>query len=178
MPLRGKEHLVLLDRFRHRKEYGETLQVEELSRALAELPGPSTVPPIGSIVAWLKTFPNVPTLPECWAECNGQKIDDLESPLNGQRTPDLNYQSRFLCGGTVSGKQGGEASHALTEAELAVHDHVITGVDLVNSRLAGAQPTYIFNAGVTTTSTDPAGSGDAHENRPPFYSVVWIMRIK
>ena len=57
--------------------------------------------PVGSVVAWLKSFANVPALPDGWVECNGQVLDDPASPFNGETIPDLNGSAetqRFLRG--------------------------------------------------------------------------------
>lgn len=41
-----------------------------------------------------------------WAECNGQTLNDVESPLNGITIPDLNGDNNFLRGSTTSGGTG------------------------------------------------------------------------
>src|SRR3954467_14359756 len=63
--------------------------------------------PIGSVKAWLKSFPGVPALTAHWAECSGQVLNDAQSPLNGQALPDLNGTQRFLRGAAASGGTGG-----------------------------------------------------------------------
>ncbi len=70
---------------------------------------------VGSAVAWLKSFPNVPPIPDGWVECNGQVLDDPNSSLNGETIPDLNGEAgtqRFLRGSTSSGTIGGTESHS------------------------------------------------------------------
>jgi hypothetical protein len=59
--------------------------------------------PIGSIVAWHKSFANTPSLPNGWVECNGQTLSDSESVYDGQVIPDLNGETRFIRGGATSG---------------------------------------------------------------------------
>ena len=71
-------------------------------------------PPVGSVVAWLKSYDNAPALPPGWVECNGQVLNQPASPFNGQTIPDLNGQAgarRFLRGSTSSGSVGGAESH-------------------------------------------------------------------
>src|SRR4051794_39453480 len=66
--------------------------------------------PVGSLAAWLKSFPNTPALLASWAECNGQVLTDAASPYNGQALPDLNGAGgpqRFLRGAVASGGTGG-----------------------------------------------------------------------
>ena len=59
--------------------------------------------PVGSIIAWHKSFTGTPSLPDGWVECNGQTINDAESPYHLQTIPDLNNQARFLRGALTSG---------------------------------------------------------------------------
>ncbi len=66
--------------------------------------------PIGSIVAWLKSYANTPALPSGWVECNGQTLSDADSVYNGQAIPNLNGDNRFLRGNSTSGGTGGEES--------------------------------------------------------------------
>lgn len=121
-------------------------------------------PPIGAVVAWLKSFTGVPaTLPTGWVECNGQALSDADSPLNGQTIPDLNGSSgteRFLRGQTTSGGTGGSETHTHPITDLNVHD-TNTG-----SGYAG------FNSNTTSRNTS------ATSTLPSYYEVVWIMRVK
>ncbi len=68
------------------------------------------VHPIGGVTGYLKSRPNVPALPGTWVECNGQAINDAESPLNGLNAPDLNGAQGgvpcFLRGANASGGTG------------------------------------------------------------------------
>lgn len=48
--------------------------------------------PIWTILAWHKNMAWVPSLPNWWVECNGSIINDIDSPLNWQSTPNLNNQ--------------------------------------------------------------------------------------
>jgi hypothetical protein len=66
--------------------------------------------PIGSVVAWLKSYTNTPALGAGWVECNGQVLSDATSVYNGQTIPDLNGTGvgnhRFLRGQNTSGGTG------------------------------------------------------------------------
>jgi hypothetical protein len=112
----------------------------------------SVVPPIGTILAWHKTFANTPSLPDGWVECNGQALNDADSPYNGQNIPDINGQNNFLRGNSTSGDadDGGTAAHS--------HNIVATG---------GTGD----NVGSDLTT-------DSQNNEPPYMNVVWIMRVK
>jgi microcystin-dependent protein len=57
---------------------------------------------------------------------------------------------------------------------------VISSTTTVNPD-QGSQQGSPFNAGTLATNpqsreTSPAGAGAAHENRPPFYSLTYIIR--
>lgn len=117
--------------------------------------------PIGAVQAWLKSETGTPPLPSRWVECNGQTISDAESPYDGQAIPDLNGSTgaqRFLRGALASGTVGGSETHT----------HVI---DTANMYIYG-NDTY----GGAHDQDD--NTTQAADSKPPFYEVVWIMRIK
>jgi hypothetical protein len=163
-------------------EDAETLYAADLNDTFdetinAEIPNIfSTISPIGSVFAWLKSLTNTPTLPSNWVECNGQTISDAESVYNGVTIPDLN-------GSLGSGLKGyflrGHTSSGLTESSQNLsHSHEVhcgTGTQ------AGTQ-TKIYASGIQVTAKDsfsvPSDESGGSEARPNNYSVVWIMRIK
>lgn len=119
--------------------------------------------PIGTIMAWAKTLAGVPALNGDWVECKGQMLSDVDSPLNGQIIPNLNGQKRFLRGYTSSGGTGGHEFQNLN------HDHDHTSSD----ELDEYRDHFRAISGVEPSTT--LGNVDM---RPPFYNVVWIMKIK
>jgi len=133
--------------------------------------------PIGGIIAWAKSLTGMPSIPYGFVECNGQTLNDGESPLNGQVIPDLNGSSgaqRFLRGSTTSGTVGGEDTHTLTIDEMPSHTHTVQrGGDQANGSYEGTSS--IQNGTVTSGAT---GGGSPHNNLPSYYEVVWIMRVK
>lgn len=130
--------------------------------------------PIGAIIPLDKSLISIMIMPEDdWIECNGQTISDPASPLDGQVAPNLNGENRFLRGNTASGTTGGESTHTLTAAEMPAHSHSIA----MNMNLGSGNP-LAGNSYGFTTSTGSTGGDGAHENKPPFYEVVWIMKIK
>lgn len=109
--------------------------------------------PVGSIVAWLKSYPNTPALPAQWMECDGSLVTDASSPYVGQNLPDLNSGShRFLRGSTTSGTTGGSETHAHS-----------TGV--TNSTGIGGTNVATPNTGNTSTL-------------PTYYEVVWVIKVR
>ncbi|MCX5782381.1 MAG: hypothetical protein NT145_06725 [Elusimicrobia bacterium] len=118
--------------------------------------------PKGFIGIWSGTIANIPS---GWALCDG---------TNG--TPDL--RDRFIVGAGSSynvSDTGGAESVTLTAAQMPSHSHGFTmwtmsyteGGSTNGFRLSG--PSYAL-------STDATGGGGSHENRPPFYSLAYIMK--
>lgn len=143
--------------------------------------------PSGIICLWSEEI-----IPSGWSICNG---------LNG--TPDL--RNRFVVGVSEShslGSTGGEATSTLSVEEIPSHDHDAgtfvaeegnshthqffqaglgsvlqcaggpfwSGHTTINSGSAGAHTHGLSG------STDTTGSGVAHENRPPYYALYYIMK--
>ena len=83
------------------------------------------------------------------------------------------------------GAKGGEKTHRLTVDEMPSHSHAVYG------RSSGYEAKHNDDHEVITyadkgwgswsekiNDTTSAGSGWAHENRPPFYALCYIMRVK
>lgn len=115
--------------------------------------------------------------------------NDAEPEITGPgdfRVPDL--RSRFIVGYNPNdsdyntmGKVGGEKTHALTIAEMPSHNHSIK----IHKRTDGAgdsnikaydptDNTYVFKSDLSGYT----GSGIAHENRPPYYALAYIIKYK
>lgn len=153
-------------------------------------------PPIGAVIAWLKTLSGTPALPGGWVECNGQTISDGDSAYNGVTLPNLNSTNRFLRGSTTSGGTGGTdnqtasgttGSHTLTINEMPSHNHDTL---LYKAGTPGSTQ-YNLNAQATSNNADSytsdntgGGAGHTHsfsdsfDNKPLYINVVWIIRIK
>lgn len=154
---------------------GEVLFAQDLIDSIYESTLNSS--PIGTIKAFDKSTTGVPILPNGWVECNGQTLSDADSPLDGQTIPDLNGSSglqRFLRGALTSGTVGGEDQHTLTASELPNYTVLSPGLDW-----NGGDPNLPNDGSAEYGEREVNfGGGQAHENRPPFYEVVWIMRVK
>jgi microcystin-dependent protein len=135
--------------------------------------------PLGCIVLWSGSASDIP---DGWALCDGQTV-------NGRRTPDL--RGRFVVGydsqdndyNTV-GHTGGAKEVTLTVEQLPAHKHN-TSVHTVGyaaayngSKEAATYDSNGKNNGNMDISGDNTGGGRAHENRPPYYTICFIMRVK
>ncbi len=134
--------------------------------------------PVGGIIMWSGSVSNIP---DGWKLCNGSN-----------NTPDL--RNRFIVGAGDEynvGNRGGQKAVALTTNEMPRHYHEYVGDDQLrdiepgsstfmrhtttrydaDSRMGGNYYSGVFG-------TSYAGSGQAHENRPPYYAMCFIMRVK
>ena len=111
----------------------------------------------------------------------------FETPGEGLfRLPDL--RGRFIVGHSADdndykaiGKTGGEKKHALTIAEMPSHSHGIDGeeTDKTGYGASHNRATWIADCNDEAPyNTEVAGGGEAHENRPPYYVLAYIMRVK
>lgn len=146
--------------------------------------------PKGGVIMWSGS---VGTIPAGWALCDGD---------NG--TPDL--RDRFVVGagsGYTVAATGGEASHSLTINEMPSHTHIqdahthvqnphqhqiatssgdTTGSGYIpNNSTVPTPNVWSENSTATNQSTaatnQNSGSGQAHENRPPYYALAFIMKL-
>ena len=138
--------------------------------------------PIGSIVAWHKGLTGVPDLPDGWVECNGDTLNDSDSPLNGQTIPDLNGEGRFLRGSSTSGVSQDDAfqGHLHNWQTHVARDG--SGGGAVSSGSYDSTQSIRGYFGAASDSIATLGSYGtprvANETRPINMSVVWIMRVK
>ena len=136
------------------------------------------VTPIGGIIMWSGSPSKIP---DGWALCDGQTA-------NGRTTPNL--KGRFIVGYDPAdsdynsvGKTGGEKRHTLTVAEMPSHTHNMKfkSYDLAAS-WKDQRSFYSVNKGDESQNdpktTQSTGGGQSHENRPPYYTLCFIMRVK
>lgn len=117
----------------------------------------------GIIVMWSGQVAQIPT---GWALCNGQ---------NG--TPDL--RDRFIVGAGNSyavASTGGAATVALTVEQMPAHSHryshIVTSIDG-----GGNFPANNNDSPLRDFDTTTVGGNQAHENRPPYYALAFIMKL-
>ena len=143
----------------------QTTSITPSTHAANHLPGGSD--PVtglvvsGTVTVWTGAIGDIPT---GWVICDGTL-----------GTPDLRDQFVVGAGTTYAvNDTGGEATHALTTAELAVHSHQIKGNDVISGGVYN--PSVKLTGVDRTENTENAGSGDAHENRPPYFALAYIMK--
>lgn len=144
----------------------------------------SVVCMIGAIVA----YPNS-TVPDGMLICDGtqyQRVDypDLYAAVDDAyhvdadnfTVPDL--RNRFIVGVGSDyslGDIGGEKEHTLTIAEMPNHAHYYNPpVFNLDFETPGAPDAFAAGIGLPTLTDDEGGSGP-HENRPPYYALVWAI---
>ena len=73
----------------------------------------------------------------------------------------------------AQGQQGGAETVTLTQAEMPTHQHTLT--ELTNSQGTTDGLVIRSGGGEIPAETSFAGSGLAHENRPPYLAVQWCI---
>lgn len=142
--------------------------------------------PRGLIAMW-----NGTQVPNGWALCNGQIVDDLQ-------TPDLS--GKFVVGWqsgnedyNLIGNTGGQDKVTLTTPEIPSHVHNfadayyieardgigINGTQWIGNNLYGSNKTDTDNSYVALWDHDTraVGGGQPHENRPPYYVLAYIIKL-
>lgn len=143
--------------------------------------------PRGLIAMW-----NGTQVPNGWALCNGQIVDDLQ-------TPDLS--GKFVVGWqsgnedyNLIGNTGGQEKVTLVTQEIPSHVHNfadayfieahpdlvgVNGTQWIGNNLSGSNKTDKDNSYVCLWDHDTraTGGGQPHENRPPYYVLAYIIKL-
>lgn len=143
--------------------------------------------PRGLIAMW-----NGTQVPNGWALCNGQLVDDLQ-------TPDLS--GKFVVGWqsgnedyNLIGNTGGQEKVTLVTQEIPSHVHNFAdayfieahsdlvganGTQWIGNNLSGSNKTDRDNSYVCLWDHDTraTGGGQPHENRPPYYVLAYIIKL-
>jgi microcystin-dependent protein len=118
--------------------------------------------PSGLIAMWHGLIANIPS---GWVICDGN---------NG--TPNLlaKFVEGVATAATNPGATGGAASVTLTLGQIPAHTHTYSRTNKDHASVGSGDLQY----GSTLSSVDSgsSGGGSAHENRPPFYDVAFIMK--
>ena len=157
--------------------------------------------PVGTINMYAGAVADIPT---GWLRCDGSAVSrttyaqlfavlDTEYGVgDGSGTfnvPNFVTSNKFPRAATNDagrGTTGGSSTHTLTLSEIPVHNHSHSHTYTQSSNTSG--PIYSspsssggFNAGGSTSNTSNdstnAGGGAAHENKPPFLDVHFIIAV-
>jgi len=164
----------------------------EVTRKLAGIEEGARIVPSGLIAMWSGSVDNIPS---GWALCDGS---------NG--TPDLRDRFIVGAGGSYNvGDTGGANTVTLNTSQIPSHSHgsgtLTTHTAGLHrhrypaleefAKVSGPGTIEFVNVGVTTGnttedgehkhtisgSTSNTGGGQAHENRPPYYALAYIMKL-
>ncbi|MCM1034105.1 MAG: tail fiber protein [Paludibacter sp.] len=149
--------------------------------------------PKGTIVMWSGS---INAIPAGWLLCDGQAgTPDLRGRfIVGYAEESNDYDTIGKTGGKASvlltGSQSGLPAHSHKIQEDGAHSHSVTlkkggnGTTVLHQNYTGAAES---NAGALTTSSagvhthnitiaGPTNAQAAHENRPPFYTLAFIIK--
>ena len=168
-----------------------TVKSLKVSSADFTVNGMSVAIPVGVITLWYGAENNVP---EGWAICNGQVSNGIQTPNltgrfvvgAGQEIKNGSLTGKAGDGGDVymPGTTGGERSHTLSVGEMPSHNHSTTmyTADVVaswkNARTFLMPTDHYGSESKCDITSSQSGSNQAHENRPPYYALLYIMKVK
>ena len=121
----------------------------------------------------------IASIPLGWYLCDGTNgTPDLrDSFIIGAKQDDGGVAKTNVTGALT--QSGGAATHTLLSAEMPVHNHQILRE---RSSTSGSATTQIARTADTSSTVDTAvytenaGSGNAHNNLPPYYALAFIMK--
>jgi microcystin-dependent protein len=182
-------------------DFSQVVTNKELDERVSNIKGDA----IGIIKLWAGTIGNVP---DGYRLCNGDSVStDPTSPnylpelfavlgtrFGGNGSPDFNLpdlRGRFVVGYDSSDndyndinstKIGGAKTVTLTESQIPAHTHTTT------FKQNGVDDTTTPNFNAVTLTSGPGndysaesgskGGGQDHENRPPYFTLAYIIKVK
>lgn len=165
--------------------YSKAITQNDLMNILNEvLPVVEHTAQIGEIIAFAGS-----TAPNGWLLCDGSAVSrstysELFAVIgttygsgDGSTTfnlPDLRDRFPVGAGNTYSlNSKGGEATHTLTIDEMPSHTHngMYSSGTGTNAGIAGVATNHWYSSGYLENT----GGGQAHENRPPYIGVNFII---
>jgi len=159
--------------------------------------------PLGGIIMWSGSTAPAGWALCTGGTVNGYKTPNLKGRfVVGYDNGDANYNNPgdLSTKGTGSSNVGGAKEVVLTNNQMPRHNHGgSTEIDGIHSHKfklgyedddsggGGSYNEYTFDPGKTTLQTEtdgvhshainPDGGTSAHENRPPYYTLAYIMRV-
>jgi hypothetical protein len=142
--------------------------------------------PIGTILPWVKSLTNTPSLTGQFVECNGQVLSDADSVYNGVTIPNLNGGTyKMLRGAATSGGTGGSDthSHIWTSDGTTTNGNFVQGITgSINSTLTydSAGNSQSVRTGIVDAQDTLKGPNYTSKitDIPAYYEVVYIIRVK
>ncbi len=145
--------------------------------------------PVGGIILWAKSTPpegdSVAWENSHWAICDGRRVGTVQTP---------NLTARFVVGADPDSAQGdyllntpgGAEKVTLTVNEMPSHNHKLqlsNGGEIVMRDSStddddSELKVYARDGGAKAVVITSAGNGQAHENRPPYFALFYIMRVR
>jgi hypothetical protein len=133
--------------------------------------------PVGAVIDWYRPRPTTP-VPLGFLICNGATVADPQSELNGTNVPDLT--DKFVMGVTPGrlGEKGGRTDIPADGAHA--HGGVTAGFggyqpgEINYDRGPGKQDQFEMRFKIASDGTHAHGG----ENRPPYYGLIKLIRIK
>lgn len=135
---------------------------------------------------------SVGAIPSGWQLCDGTNgTPDLRSRfIVGYNPDDSDYDAIGKVGGAktvaLTAAQNGQHSHTASTGSAGAHTHNVAlnvnaeggGIPSMESGSSVTNQNFATNsagAHTHTVTVDNSGSGDPHENRPPYYTLAYII---
>jgi len=154
--------------------------------------GASTLIPIGAIMEYGGDGD-----PSGWLICDGRSLAEAAQPnlfaVIGTRfgdgggganfsLPDFQTTNKFASGAIDDadiGQEGGLSEVTLTgpESGIAAHSHTYQPNGSNSNGIAGANMTNINGLATNTSTAGPTNAANAHENKPPYVRVHYIIKV-
>ena len=151
--------------------------------------------PVGAIIPY-HGLASTSSAPDGYLVCEGQSVSksdysalysrlqetillaDLDDPINTSNfiLPDLRDRFIVASGNSYNvGDSGGEDNVTLTVNQMPSHNHGVGRTNAQDDNLSGSGFDQSPDSG-TETNTRPTGGDQSHENRPPYYALVYLIR--